>query len=1416
MKTKKLNKIIAIIMLFFTLFSVVQPVFAASGSGKWSGGQYASGMKTTDNANGTTGVLIRRLNNLNTGERRTVFCAEHGIDFKTGASYNGVYYTPTNSNIRKACKVAYLGWYKNNGGYTVDGGILASDMKWVKWDYVFTQQYIWEILGQSNATFIKADEQQGYIDFKNRINNEIADIEKRPSFNGSTITIQAGESKTITDSNGVLAEYGTIDKTKDGIRFVHQNGSNSMTISVDENTNLENYRVSDSTFREWGMIKNGTEDNDTMVFFEFASGVQNQLYCMSYNDPVTLNLSLNIELFGKLELSKLNTNGDLVNGAVFRVRGANDYNKDVTVTNGKITIDKLKKGTYTINEISVPYGYLIDTKSYDVEVKVNQTATKAVINEEPIGEIKAYKKDNYDNKLKGAEISLYAREDIKNVAGTITWYKKGDFITKATTNDEGMVQFSNLHLGKYYVKETNAPEGYLLNNKEFDAELKYKDANTKVIYIDVTGIKDEEPTGTITIIKKDSETGSVPQGDATFNGAVYKVYASEDIYNKAKTKKFYSNGDLVATRTINEKGETEDVTNLPLGKYIVKEETAPIGYMLDKNNYNVELKYKDQYTKVITDTKTSLENVKKMGVHIFKSGIKENSGETLGLEGAEFTIKLNSAVEKAYEKGYTYAEVWNGIDENGNQIKVDSKRVAEAQIIAPSYETIKTDKDGNAYAQKNLPYGKYIVKETKTPTDYETAVDFTFSITDDESEIKEIAKKTKHIAVNNEQLETYIKLIKKDLKTEKLVTLNSTTFEIKATKDIYDRATKKILFKKGESISQKIGNTTYTSFTTNADNIVVPDNSFNSKNDDKATITTPLKLPVGSYEITEIKVPTGFLQLDKSVTFEIKNVKDYDTDKDGDFIKEVVIKNEQPTGTIKLDKVIALRENADTSLIDTSDLSGIEFKLSAKENIIDMSEGSVIYKKGQEIKKYNLSKDGKLTITNLPMGIYEIEETKTLDGLVLNTTKYEVKFEQKDLTTKVYTEKLDISNDTTLVEFSKTDITGDNELKGAKLSVLDSENKVVDEWISTDRTHKIEGLTVGKEYILKEEIAPDGYVVATSIKFTIKDTNEIQKVNMIDKIVEMSKVDIAGEEIEGATIQVLDKDNKVIDEWVSGKEPHKIKNLVEGETYTLHEEIVADSYVKASDVEFAVTTDKETQKVVMIDKLVEITKTDITDGKKLEGAELEVTDEDGNTIDKWTSTKEPHKVKGLEEGKTYILKETTAPYGYEITEEIKFTVTTDKVTQKIEMKDMPILKNVKVVKIDTETKEIIKDKFIFAIYEDSECTKLIKEVKSNTEDGTALFEDLRYGIYYIKEIKAPKDYELSDKIVKIEINDKGIYVDDTQVEENENTIEFTFENKKIEVPKTGVESKIKLFASAIILSLLGIAYIIKRKQNKDK
>lgn len=1305
MKINKIKKIFSVIILILMLFNIVQPVLAASGSGVWTGGQYASGMKTTDNQNGTTGIIIRKLVNTSNGDKKTVFCAEHGIDFKTGASYNGVYYTPTNSTIRKACKIAYLGWYRDNGGYVVDGGILAASMIDVKKAYVYTQQYIWETLGQSSATFVNSTYQAEYQAFKERIDNEINQISARPSFNGKTITITAGESKTITDTNGVLSAYNSIDKTQDGVRYQHSAGSNSMTITVYDSVETENIRISDSTFQSWGMVKGETEEHDTTVYFEFPSGIQDQLYAMHYNDPVTLNLSLKIELLGNLELKKLETTGKLVDGAIYNVSSSNGYNKDVTVTNGKITLEKLKKGIYTVKEKKAPDGYLLDTKAYNVEVIPNQTVN----------------------------------QDITN----------------------------------------------------------------------------EEPTGTITIIKKDKETGVTPQGDAKLKGAVYEVYAAEDIYNKAKTKKFYSNGDLVATRTMNEKGGTEDVTELPLGKYKIKEKTASEGYFVDNTEYSVILAYKDQNTKVITNKTTSNEQVKKMGVHIFKSGINIQSGLVQGLEGAEFSIKLNSAVEKAYSQGYSYAEVWGGLDENGNKVSVNANRVLQAQAIAPTYEIITTDSDGNAYTQNKLPYGKYIVKETKTPVDFEPAVDFSFSITKDESEIQDVAQKVKHLVVNDEQLESYIKLVKKDFKSDKIVTLNSATFEIKAASDIINRGNGKTLYRKGDKITQKLGSTTYSSFTTNADNEVIPDYSYNSDNDEKGTTITPLSLPVGKYEITEIKIPTGFLQLESPVKFEIKNIKDFDTDKDGDFIKEVIIKNEQPTGTLKLNKTVAIRENVDTSLVDITDLSGIQFKLSAKEDIIDMTDGSKYYTKGQEVGIYNLTKEGKLTIDNLPMGTYELQEIKTLDGLVLNNKNYEVKFVKVDDITKVYTENIDISNDTTVVEFSKTDITGEAELEGAKLTVLDGD-EIIDTWTSTDKAHKIEGLIAGKEYTLKEEIAPNGFVKATEIKFKVENSKNIQKQTMIDKIVELSKTDIGGNEIEGAKIQVFDGD-KIIDEWTSTKEAHKISGLEEGKTYILHEEVAPDGYVKATDVEFTVTTDKETQHEKLVNKIVKVSKTDLTNGEELEGAELEITDVEGNVIENWTSTKEPHIVNGLEEGKTYTLTEKTAPYGYEMTESITFTVTTDKETQIIEMKDMPILKNIKIIKVDAESKEVIKDKFTFAIYEDQEGTKLIKEVKSDKEEGTVIFEELRFGTYFIKEIKAPKGYELSDRVVKVEINGKGVFIDDELTEESDNTVTFNFENKKIEVPQTGDNSHIKLALGILLLATLGLAYFgIKiYKSHKD-
>ena len=856
-----------------------------------------------------------------------------------------------------------------------------------------------------------------------------------------------------------------------------------------------------------------------------------------------------------------------------------------------------------------------------------------------------------------------------------------------------------------------------------------------------------------------------------------------------------------------------------MGSYYSKETVVPNGYTQDTNIYTYTLSYKDSTTEVIKVNGTVKNTVQKAPFEVIKVSTNNNTtAETIA--GAEFTAILTK-----------YVDFYGSFDEAKKHLN---------EFAKDEYSIFKTGDDGHGVSGL-LAFGEYTVNETYTPSaEIETVEQFYVTIDrDSKTPIKELVE-------NDLPFEAYIKLQKQDKNTRKFVTYSNATFELyKLNEDT----------NKWEQVKCKVGNQYYTSWTTNNEGIA----------------RTETKLEAGNYKVTEIKVPTGFIQIDGELTFKVdKRNSTLNYDEDWDAWITVTIQNEQPKGNLKLNKKVNLKEDIDTTMIKDIDFTKISFELVEKENVIDYADGSVIYEKGKVIGKYNLKDDGTLTVENLPMGKYYLKELTTIDGAVLDQTEYDVIFEQTDTTTKEYTVNLNIENETTCIEISKTDITGEEELVGAKLTVIDENNEVVDSWTSTEKTHKIEGLIVGKTYILREEIAPDGYVKASEIKFTIKNTNEIQKVTMIDKIVEMTKEDIGGKEVEGAELKVLDKDGKIVDSWVSTKEPHKIKGLIEGESYTLYEDYAPDGYVisnevtftvtteketqkvvmidktvevlktdidgntiegvtlsiistktknivdkwettneahkvsgliegqtyilreekviygyvKATDIEFTVTSDKETQKIVMIDKVVEVIKTDFITGQEIEGAELQVVDEDGNIIDEWVSTKEPHKIKGLEENKKYKLIEKTAPYGYELTEEIEFTVTTDKETQKIEMKDMPILTDIKVVKVDSQTRKVINEKFTFGIFEDEKCTKLIKEIKSNKKDGFITFEDLRYGTFFVKELKAPNGYELSDRVAKVEINDKGVFIDGIEIQKENEAYSFEFENQKIETPKT--------------------------------
>lgn len=1475
LKAKKLKKVIALMFIAITLLSTAQPIFAVtdSGSGKWTAGQWDSNIYTTDNKS-DLGMLMRRLVNTITGEKITVFCAEHGVNSQTGTVETGTHNTPTDPKVKRACKVAFFGWYQKYGNYCIDGGIMAADMNSRKMDYVFTQQMVWSTLGQSNATFRNASIQSQYEAFKADINAKIDNMERKPSFCSETITVEVGQTKTLTDSNNVLGQYVSFDKTVDGIRITHNKGENTLNVTANEDCTKEAIRISENTMFDWGVIKEETHNQHSTVYFTFRDGVQNQLYSLNYNDPVTMSLSFKINLLGNLELSKLNTNGDLVDGAIFNVTGENGFNRDVTVTNGKIKLEKLRKGTYYIKEKSSPTGYLLNTETYTAEVKPNQTTEQAIVNTEPTAEITVTKTNTNGDKVQEAKFQIIANEDIYNVARTVKYHSKGDIVATITTNSVGVASKSNLPLGKYKIKEIEVPTGYLLNTEQKEVALRYKDQNTNVIFGSVT-VENTEPTGNLVIEKTDKETGNQNRadkkshhGDATLKGTEYTLYAKERITNVAGTIKYFDKDEQIATFTFNEYGVASiKITNnntpakisvdgtkligLPMGKYYAKETIVPTGYMPDTKVYDYTFSYRDMNTKVIEIAGTVTNTVEKAPFEVIKVSTNENAtAETVA--NAEFTAILSK-----------YVDYYGSFDEAKKHLN---------EFATDEYSIFRTGTNGHGISGL-LAYGEYTVNETYTPSPEITTVE-QFYVTID----KDSKTPVKELVENDLPFEAYIKMQKQDKKTGKFVTYSNATFELYRLNEDTN---------KWEQVQCKISDKYYKTWTTNSEGVA----------------KTETKLEAGKYKLTEIKIPTGFIQLDEELTFKVDNRNStLNYDKDWDAWITVTAKNEQPTGTLKLNKKVALREDMDKTMIKDIDFTKISFELVADEKIIDYADGSTIYEKGKVVGKYNLKADGTLTVSNLPMGKYHLKELTTIDGAVLDKTEYEVIFEQKDTVTKGYVVEKDIENKTTAIEVSKTDITGEKELVGAKLTVTDENNEVIDSWVSTEKTHKIEGLVVGKEYTLKEETAPNGFVVATEIKFRVENTTEIQKVTMIDKVVTMTKQDIGGNEVEGAELQVIDEDNNIVDEWTSTKEPHRINNLVEGKTYTLieqyapdgfvisneikftvttdketqevkmidkvleiskqdiagnelegatlvvtntktknivdkwvsgkephkvnglieneeyilHEEIVVDGYVKATDVKFTVTSDKETQKVIMIDKVLEVIKTDLVTGEEIEGAELKVIDEDGNVIDEWTSSKEPHKVVGLEENKTYKLVEITAPYGYEITEEIEFTVSEDKETQRVEMKDMPILQNVKLVKVDSNTKETIKDKFTFGIYEDAECTKLIKEVKSDKEKGTVLFKDLRYGTYYIKEIAAPKGYVLSDKVIKVEMNDKGTFIDNEKVESEDSTYTFEFENVPVDTPKTGDNSNLKLYVGLLGLSILALASVGVHEYKKKK
>ena len=458
------------------------------------------------------------------------------------------------------------------------------------------------------------------------------------------------------------------------------------------------------------------------------------------------------------------------------------------------------------------------------------------------------------------------------------------------------------------------------------------------------------------------------------------------------------------------------------------------------------------------------------------------------------------------------------------------------------------------------------------------------------------------------------------------------------------------------------------------------------------------RLTVGeTYTLREELAPYGYLQAEE-ITFTVEDTAE---------VQKVEMKDDVPTGLLLINKKGEFLENV--SVMDSvggwiahlfeyisGSLKDVTFEVYALEDIKAADgESEDYYKKDELIAEITTDDTGVARLSDLPLGKYYVKEKETADGYVLDGEIHEIDLTYRDQNTEVVTYSSDWQNLRQKVEVSvlKKEKDSDRVLEGAVFALAANEditNKdgkvimeagTVIEERATDKDGKLTftaDLPIGFSYSVKETVPAPGFATTDEVQefiFTYEDA-EKESVSFAftfedePTVFEFTKTSLTdGKEVEGAKLRITDEDGNVVEEWTSGKEPYIIKELVVGKEYTMTETLPADGYVTAENITFTVEDTAEVQKIEMKDDVtkVEISKTDIS-GKELPGAKLTILDKDGNVVESWTSTEEPHYIEMLPIGE-YTLREESAPEGYLVAEDVKFEVKDTGEIQKVVMKD---------------------------------------------------------------------------------------------------------------------------------------------------
>lgn len=651
-----------------------------------------------------------------------------------------------------------FGWYNKYGNWAMNGGIMSADNREKLLDYVFTQQYVWESMGQSDAKFVDASIQSQYESFKTKIDNQIANMQKQPSLVYSTINVDVGTSTVLTDTNNVLKDFVSFDKNIDGVRIQHNIGENTMTIIVDKNYTKENLKITEDKMKSWGIIKEETVDNDTTVFFTFKEGVQNQLYSLNYNDPVSMPLNIKINIFGNLKINKtdVETNKPIDN-TVFELLDTNNNVIRTGTTNnkGELEFNNLKPAIYKLKEKKSNDNYINNNDIYDIVINPSETSTKNITNEHKKGNLKIYKVDKDDNDLTLGAVEF----DLIDSNGKV--------VKHLVTDVNGIAEVKNINTGNYTLRET-------LTKKEYNLSI---DQNVVINWNETMEYKveNEKKKGQIRIIKVDADYNEVK-----LEGVEFQIIDKNN--NIIETIKTNSEGEAVTSRIPIGNYKIKEVSLGTNEEYVLNDEVKTVTveedkiktiqfenehkkgnlkiYKVDLDNNKLpvsdvefEIIDKDGYKYTATSDENGIAYIPNIrtGIATIRE-LKTNKIYKISEETYEADIKWNETTEITItnEKLKGQIEVYK-LDAEDKEIKLEG---VEFQVINSDnevVETIVTNKDGYAITSR-IPIGEYILKETKT--------DNMHILNKDIIKVDVTTDITSKLEITNERIKGQIKVIK--------------------------------------------------------------------------------------------------------------------------------------------------------------------------------------------------------------------------------------------------------------------------------------------------------------------------------------------------------------------------------------------------------------------------------------------------------------------------------------------------------------------------------------------------------------------------------------------------------------------------------------------------------------------------------